>query len=318
MAQHEEKSAWVGLIANPVSGRGRGLKNVEMLEGMLAARGVVVERALSVESRQALVERARSRPEARKILVAIGGDGTINALINEKPKVPFVNVPSGTENVFAKSMQPRLKIDEMVDWILSAPASRMDLGEFSFDGPEGLIQRRYLLMLGFGFDAAVVNRHHSRRTAGSGRARPTSRWDYVLPLAHEAMYYPFGPLKLQFTDINGNTIEQIGSTCIVFNMDCYALGLKFTPQASASDGYLDSVCFSRRGSVQAGLYFATVVLGMHPRLRSVAFGKMRELKVEAMERPVPVQMDGDPAGFIEPGRPWTVRCLPGACEILAK
>ncbi|MFM7590552.1 MAG: diacylglycerol/lipid kinase family protein, partial [Isosphaeraceae bacterium] len=107
MTQVEEKSAWVGLIANPVSGRGRGLKNVEMLEEKLASRGVVVERALSVESRRTLVETARRRPEARKILVAIGGDGTINALINEKPEVPFVNVPSGTENVFAKSMQPQ-------------------------------------------------------------------------------------------------------------------------------------------------------------------------------------------------------------------
>ena len=318
MSEQREKTAWVGLVANPVSGRGRGLKNVEMLEEKLLARGVRVDRALTVDARRAMIEAAKTGPESRKILVAIGGDGTINALINDRPEVPFVNFPSGTENVYAKAMQPSLSVDEMIDWFLSAPAATMDLGEYSYEVASGEVRNRFFLMLGFGFDAAVVNRHHSRRTAASGQARPTSRYDYVRPLAYEAWHYGFPPVKLNFTDINGNKTEQIGSTCIVFNMDCYALGLKFTPQASARDGYLDSVCFSRSGSVQAGIYFATVVMGMHPRLRSVNFGRMQELTIEALESPVPVQMDGDPAGYVEPGRPWTIRCLPQACQTLTK
>jgi diacylglycerol kinase (ATP) len=318
MSSQNETTTWVGLIANPVSGRGRGLKNVEMLEEKLLARGVQVDRALTIEARRAMVDSAKNVPGERKILVAIGGDGTINALINDQPQVPFVSFPSGTENVYAKAMQPQLPVDGMIDWLLSAPASPMDLGEYSYTSATGEVRQRFLLMLGFGFDAAVVNRHHTRRTAKSGQARPTSRFDYVRPLAYEAWNYGFPPVKLHFTDINGNKTEQIGSTSIVFNMDCYALGLKFTPQASARDGHLDTICFSRSGSVQAGIYFATVVMGMHPRLRSVNFGKMQELKIEALESPVPVQMDGDPAGYVEPGRPWTIRCLPQACQILTK
>ena len=206
----------------------------------------------------------------------------------------------------------------MADWILKASPTKMDLGEFSvMQAGKGIQAKRFALMLGFGFDAAVVNRHHSRRVAGTGSARPTSRLGYVMPLAHEAWNYKFPPVRLSWADDAGQTHEQTGSTAILFNLDCYALGLRFTPQATAFDGHLDSICFSRSGSVQAGLYFASVCMGLHPRLRSVSMGQMNEVKIEALELPVPVQMDGDPAGWIEPGRPWLVRCLPGACPVLA-
>jgi diacylglycerol kinase family enzyme len=101
-------------------------------------------------------------------------------------------------------------------------------------------------------------------------------------------------------------------------MNCYAIGLKFVPEASAFDGFLDTVSFSRKGSIQAGIYMATVASGLHPRLRSVAMGKMHEVKVEALDAPVPVQMDGDPAGWIHPGKPWIVKCIPEACPVLVQ
>lgn len=311
-------SLWVGLIANPLAGRGRGLQRVEEMDALLRARGVRVERALTPEARAEMVENAKNQPEQRKILVAIGGDGTVNALVNELPDVPFCNYASGTENLFARAIQPEQSAQVIVDWLISARDRRMDLGEFEIQDDLDSTRRRFVLMLGFGFDAAVVNRHHSRRISGTGSPRPTSRSEYVMPLAHEAMYYPFPKIRMSFIHESGEEIQQTGSTCILFNMDCYALGLRFTPEATAFDGFLDSICFSKRGSLQAGLYFGAVLLGVHPRLKSVELGRMKTVKVEAIEARVPVQMDGDPAGWLEPGKPWIVRCLPEACPVLVR
>jgi diacylglycerol kinase family enzyme len=47
-------------------------------------------------------------------------------------------------------------------------------------------------------------------------------------------------------------------------------------------------------------------------------GKMHEVTVEALDAPVPVQMDGDPAGWIHPGKPWIVKCIPEACPVLVQ
>lgn len=312
-----ESQIWAGIVANPGAGRGRGLDHVQKLQQALQDRGVHVEVALTPEERGRLVLKSAHQPEARRLLVAIGGDGTVNALVNEIPEVPICNLASGTENLFSRAFQTPRQVDRMADWILKSASQRMDLGEFAVtDGTKSVEARRFALMLGFGFDAAVVNRHHTKRVAGTGSARPTSRLDYVRPLAYEAWYYRFPAVRLSWVDESGKRHEQAGSTVILFNMDCYALGLRFTPQATAFDEHLDSICFSRSGSVQAGLYFASVCMGLHPRLRSVSLARMREVQIEALEAPVPVQMDGDPAGWIEPGRPWRVRCLPGVCPVL--
>lgn len=318
MAEIQEESTWVGIIANPGSGRGQGLKRVELLEAALVARGVRVQKALTPDGRKDLIEMAANKPENRKFLVAIGGDGTVNAVVNEHPPVPFCNFAAGTENLFSKAFQTPREAEQLSDWLLKAESRRMDLGEFSVDrGEEPTLSRRFALMLGFGFDAAVVSRHHSKRVAITGQARPTSRLDYFWPLAHEAWNYKFPDIRLSWMDEEGTRHEQVGSTIILFNMDCYALGLRFTPEATAFDRKLDSICFSRKGAIQAGLYFVTVCLGTHLRMKSVSMAQMKEVVVEALESPVPVQMDGDPAAMLEPGHPWLVKCLPAACPVLA-
>lgn len=317
MKTSDKNSMWVGLIANPLAGRGKGLQRVEEMESMLRAKGIRVERALTPEARALMVRQASHQPESRKVLVAIGGDGTVNALINEFPDVPICNYASGTENLFARAIKPEQSAKAIVDWMVQAQYRHMDLGEFSIqDTSINPQSRRFALMLGFGFDAAVVNRHHARRVAGTGLARPTSRLAYVQPLAYEAWNYRFPPVRLSWTNTDGKTIQQVGTTCILFNMDCYAIGLRFTPGATAFDGMLDSVSFSKKGSIQAGLYFGAVLFGFHPLLKSVELERMKEVKVEALESPVPVQMDGDPAGYLEPGKPWVVRCLPSVCPVL--
>lgn len=314
--ENRESSTWVGLIANPSAGRGAGRVRVEQMQTLLQQRGVNVDLALTQEQRQIMIHKASKQPEQKKILVAIGGDGTVNAVVNNQPDVPFCNFASGTENLFARAIKPEKRIEPFVDWMLQADSRKMDLGSFSVAGNSEQTTRRFALMLGFGFDAAVVNRHHANRISRTGSSRPTSRLAYVMPLAHEALYYGFPPVKLSFADDQGNLVQQVGTTCILFNMDCYALGLRFTPQASAFDGSLDGICFSRPGSIQAGLYFAAVTMGLHPRLGSVEISRMRSVSVEALKEPVPVQMDGDPAGWLEPGKPWQVQCLPKACPIL--
>jgi diacylglycerol kinase family enzyme len=51
--------------------------------------------------RAAMVADASSDAECR-CLVAAGGDGTVSALLNERPVVPIAVLPAGTENLFAR------------------------------------------------------------------------------------------------------------------------------------------------------------------------------------------------------------------------
>ncbi|MBI1322019.1 diacylglycerol kinase [bacterium] len=305
------------LIANPTAGRGHGLARLIDLENAIRERGIETHRVLDPDSRAVIARKLRSESDTRRrVLVVIGGDGTVNALVNDGPTAPICHYASGTENLFSRAFGTPKNPEAMADWILGSRESSMDLGEFRVESTDGSVSqtKRFALMLGFGFDAAVVNRHHAKRVGRSSGT--TSRLAYFGPLAHEAWHYDFPAVRMTWTDDSGESRSSEGTTAIVFNFDCYALGLKFAPGASPFDGNLDTVRFERRGSIRAGLYLAMVASGIHVKLKSVGLDRMREIRLEAVEKPVPVQMDGDPAGWLEPGHPWHVRCVPAVCPVL--
>src|SRR5260370_11166914 len=95
------RPAWVGVAANAGSGRGGGRREVERLTEELSRRNLGVRVAWTLDERTDLVAESANDPQCR-CLVAAGGDGTVAALVNERPTVPITVLPTGTENLFAR------------------------------------------------------------------------------------------------------------------------------------------------------------------------------------------------------------------------
>ncbi|QEH35615.1 Diacylglycerol kinase [Aquisphaera giovannonii] len=307
---------WVGVIANRASGRGAGQALVRRLCRELAARGYETEVAWTVEERLALVERA-DRASGCRCLVAVGGDGTVSALVNERPRVPITVLPCGTENLASQHFRLRRNPAWLAREIAAGHAVRVDVGSAA--------GRRFLLMVGFGFDGDVVTRHHRARTA-SGRVKPTHRAAYVEPILRASLFYRFHPITVRILD-EGAEEDLTGTTVFIFNLPRYALGLPFAPHASQDDGLLDLVIFRDPGPFKALYYLWRVFRGTHLAHPGVFHRRVRRLHISSAET-IPVQLDGDPAGFLfpspdeapdatgptEPG--WTVEVIPDALEVL--
>ncbi len=242
--------------------------------------------------------------------MAAGGDGTVSALLNERPSVPMTVLPAGTENLFAQHFRIRNRPPAVAETIAGGRAARLDLG--SVPG------RRFALMAGIGFDADVVGRHHRARISPAGALRPTSRVAYVGPVLQASLGYPFPLLTVQINDQGGEEVLT-GSTVFLFNLPRYALGLPFAPSASGEDGLLDLVVFRNPGSLNALRYLWLVFRGLHLKRRGVEHRRVRCVSISA-STPVPVQLDGDPCGEIMPvcgsRAPWTAEVLPGAVDVL--
>src|SRR6266446_10954147 len=161
---------WVGIAANAGSGMGGGRKRVEQLREELARRGLTTRVAWALPERSELVAEAARDPACR-CLVAVGGDGTVADLVNERPQVPITVLPAGTENLFARHFGLRRDPAQLAATIASGRVARLDLGLSN--------RRRFALMAGIGFDADVVSRHHQVRVGRSGIPRPTHRGAYV-------------------------------------------------------------------------------------------------------------------------------------------
>jgi diacylglycerol kinase family enzyme len=298
----------VGIAANASSGVGKGRARVARLVRALETRGLETRVAWTVAERGELVEAANADADCR-CLVAAGGDGTVAALVNERPQVPVTTLPAGTENLFASHFGIRRDPERVAEMIASGRARSIDLGFAS--------GRLFTLMAGLGFDADVVSRHHSARVGPGGRLRTTHRAAYVEPVLRSSLVYPFPTLEIEAETEHGPE-RLTGTTAIFFNLPRYALRLRFAPAAPEDDGLLDLVVFRNPGPFQALRYLWLVFRGLHLRRPGVYHRRVARASVTA-DANVPVQLDGDPGGslLLAGGQPWTVSVVPRALDVLA-
>ncbi|WP_145276740.1 diacylglycerol/lipid kinase family protein [Tautonia plasticadhaerens] len=302
-----DRAPWVGLVANPNSGIGAGRARVSRLVDALGSRGLGARVGWTPGDRAELVRRAGPDSSCR-CLVAVGGDGTVAALLNERPRVPITVLPAGTENLFARHFGMTRQPERVAETVASGLALPLDLGEAG--------GRRFALMAGIGFDADVVTRHHLARLGRAHRVRPTSRVAYVEPVLRASFEYGFPMLRVRVED-PGPAEELLGAMAFVFNLPSYALGLPIAPTAREDDGLLDLVVFRDRGPFAALHYLWLVFRGLHLKRPGVWHRRVRGVRISS-DGPVPVQLDGDPAGSIDPDAPdpWTSRVLPRAASVL--
>lgn len=301
----EQGRGWVGIAANAGSGMGGGRKRVEQLVAELDRHGLETRVSWTVQERAAMVA-ASFNDSACRCLVAAGGDGTVGALVNDRPNVPITVLPAGTENLFARHFGLGRSPARLAAVIAEGRVARIDLGLTG--------TRRFTLMAGIGFDADVVTRHHAVRTNGTSVARPTHRAAYVESVVRSTFKYRFAPLTVTIAD-PGREESLVGTSVFLFNLPRYALGLPFAPKARQDDGCLDLVMFREAGPLRALYYLWLVIRGLHLDRPGIFHRKVRRVEVSAPET-VPIQLDGDPGGFLGAESAWSAEVLPSAIDVL--
>jgi diacylglycerol kinase (ATP) len=291
---------------------GGGLRLVHRLTRALRRVGLSEQIAWTPDERASLVSRSAGDPRCR-CLVAVGGDGTVAALLNERPSVPLTVLPAGTENLVARHFGLRRDPDELARAIAGGIPVRVDVGLVA--------GRRFLLMAGFGFDGDVVSRHHQGRVSRLGSVRPTHRIAYVWPVLRSSFSYRFPPITVRIVDSGAEEVLT-GTTVFVFNAPRYAMGLPFVPSARDDDGWLDVMVFRKPGPFQALYYLWEVFRGTHLDDPSVLHRRAKKVVVTSQHR-IPVQIDGDPGGYLppqteaDPAAGWSVEVIPAALEVIA-
>jgi diacylglycerol kinase (ATP) len=282
------------------------------LERALRRVGLAEQVAWTPEERALMVSRSSGDPRCR-CLVAVGGDGTVSALLNEQPAVPLTVFPAGTENLVAQHFGLRKDPDELARTIADSRPVRVDVGLVA--------GRRFLLMVGFGFDGDIVSRHHQGRVSRTGSVRPTHRIAYVWPVILSSFTYRFWPITVRIVD-SGAEETLTGTTIFVFNAPRYALGLPFAPAARDDDGWLDLIGFRKPGPLQALYYLWKVFWGTHLDDPGVFHRRVKRVEVTSRHR-IPVQIDGDPGGYLpaqtaaDPSDGWIVEVIPAAVDVIA-
>jgi diacylglycerol kinase family enzyme len=284
---------WVAIQRNPRSGSGRRRRLLFDLVAELRRHGL---RPRLYTRRDRLNERLdveRHRDDL-VCIVAAGGDGTVGDLINRFPGIPLALFPLGTENLLARHVGVRACGRTVAAMIAAGRMRRFDLGTLG--------DRRFALMAGFGFDAEIVHRLDACRTG------TISRLTYLRPMWDAFREYRFPELRFYPDDDARPLTASVG---LVVNLPAYALRLPFAAQADGHDGLLDVRLFRPQSRMELLRDFVRVARGCHESDPRVECFRTTSLRIES-DVPVPVQVDGDPAGTT----PVEIRMLASALEVV--
>jgi diacylglycerol kinase family enzyme len=306
------------IIVNPyattVSDR---LKNLVVY----ALQGRYEVEAVSTEAQNHATEIGR---EACKgdydIVVAFGGDGTLNEVANglAGTDVPVSVLPGGSTNVVARTLGIPNDVVDATEHLLSLADDfkprRVDLGMAN--------DRYFVFSCGIGLDATVVERvdAHPRMKA---RAGPY----YYTWAALSGFYrrYLRNPVRMR-TTVNGQEVE--GITTLAQNSDPFTFftsrPVRVCEGIEMDDGTLSLAVLKRAAQRDMPTLIARLLSEnlRAPQHRQIEhFDNVSEATIESISaaaegglRPFPVQVDGD---FIGEHDRVTLRVVPGALTVVA-
>lgn len=230
-------------------------------------------------------------------VVAAGGDGTINEVLNGLMRVPsdarprLGVVPVGTANVYARELGLPLFVDAAWRVIAAGHERRVDVGVAREAGGE----RRYFAQLaGAGFDAMAI------ATLDLKLKKRINWLSYVIT--------GFRTVARGLPRVTVTADDRRCEGCFVFvgNGRFYGGSYRMFPEARLDDGMLE-VCVFEGGRVLDVLrYIPRVLTASHPKLADVHYFRTRQVRVESPQ-PAATELDGElwkdcPAEFsVEPG-----------------
>lgn len=279
--------AGVKIIVNPISGKGRALRMARRVADRLRPHGI--EATVHESFAPGEASRMARESSASSILLCAGGDGSINAVLNGLP-LPNANpigiIPSGTANVLAKELRLPRDPEGLARMVIDRRATTMDVGVNAATG------QKFLLMAGAGFDAAVVHR------ISRGRDGSISMSRYIpLGLAEYAQYRPY---RIR-VEIDGRTVTPDSQFALVSNVRGYGGPMEFTGGARSDDRLFDVFLMSTSHKRDLFRLFPSALIQRvtgHPiTMPGVRVERGRHVRLSSDE-PVPLQIDGDPAGFL--------------------
>jgi len=271
----------LAVIYNPMAGQ-RRLRFFRAVLGHLEAMGLAADLietqhpGHATEIARALVDGGR-RPD---LVVAAGGDGTINEIINGLVGggLPLGLIPLGTANVLALELGLPRTPGAIAGTLAAGAVRPIHLGRAS----SALGMRHFIMMAGVGYDAHVV----------AGVSKPLKRrvgkLAYVVEMVRQLRHFHFRPYRLTFD--GAAPVE--AASAILANGRRYGGAFVCAPQADLGLERLDACLFGRGGRAAAVGYGFALGLNLVPRLESVV---LRPFKEVAIEGPAgdPVQGDGD-------------------------
>jgi diacylglycerol kinase (ATP) len=234
------------------------------------------------------------------LLLAAGGDGTINEVLNGiiGSKIVFGALPAGTANVLANEIGLNGRPDKAAAELLEAVPVRIGVGVADLTGQP---RRHFLLMAGVGLDARIV---HELDLDLKKKLGKLAYWHGGLR--------QIGRHKGRFR-VTVDGVDRIASFALLTRVRNYGGDFEIARNVRLTDDDFEMVIFERHGWKDYVRFFGAVLMNSLSRTYGVSIVRnSHAVLTPVSDTPVHVQLDGEAIGLL----PGTISVLPDAVTLL--
>jgi YegS/Rv2252/BmrU family lipid kinase len=268
MVKIHNKLEWV-VIVNPNAGHGKGKKDWEKIAACLNERGITWSQHFTGRKGHAIVLAREAINSGYRKLLCVGGDGTLNELINgafSQTACPTTDItvgliPVGTGNDWGRMFGIPLNYEGATDIIKEEKTILHDIGLVTYNVENEKHSRYFINIAGLGFESVVVKRTNIQKEKGkNGKAI------YFYNLLMSLLSYK--NTKAEVT-IDGKQINSEIFSLNVGNGRYCGGGMRQTPDAIPNDGMLDVTIIKNVGKLEIILSLKILYDGTilsHPKI----------------------------------------------------
>lgn len=299
-------------IVNPIAGSGRAHGYAPRIEAWMAEQGIDGRLLETRERGHAERLAAAATDLGHDRVIAVGGDGTIQEIINglmtagAAPDGGLASlgiVPAGRGNDLARSVF--LPLDPMASLpIAVGPTSRrFDVGKATSE--DGTV-RHFGAAGGVGFDAEVAYTMAVRR-----RFWMRGEVGYFLGTLNELRRFHNSELRITLRgDGEDRVVDQRFLFVAFANGPYYGGGMLICPDAETDDGWLDVCLVGDLSRFEALRELPGIYKAKHVNNKKVEIVHARSLRIEG-DASARVHLDGEPFGTAS----VEISLLPGAVSV---
>ncbi|MBI1738914.1 MAG: diacylglycerol kinase family lipid kinase [Acidobacteria bacterium] len=277
------------IIYNPTAGRGRRRRRtqLERAQHILKQAGILTELEATTGPGSATEQARNAVADGRQLVIACGGDGTINEIVNglAGSQVPMAVLPGGTANVLVKELSLPWDIPRAAERLARGTLRRIALGlAFSPEIPGG--QRFFIAMAGAGPDGKLVN------AVDLETKRRMGILAYWVEGIRQLLTYAFPAFRIITAEQ-----EHTGTLVVVGRTKHYGGPVMITTEADLFEDRFEVFLATTQKRWRYATDMVKLLRGRHKTIADDFFWKTTSVRCEPMGgEDVWAQVDGEPIG----------------------
>jgi YegS/Rv2252/BmrU family lipid kinase len=301
------------IILNPAAGNGNGKKAQPQIEQLFTKFNLGYSLIRTERPGHGMELTRQAVEEGCEVVVAVGGDGTVNEVVNglmlckqEGETVPPLGVLCvGRGNDFAGSMGIPEDLEGGVQSLTVGSRRVVDVGRVAGgDYPQG---RYFANCVGVGFDAITTIEVHKLPRWGGYLA-------FMVAVLKTVFLYNKAPLaRIEF---DGNVITQRSLLISIMNGRRLGGGFIMAPDSVPDDGMFDLCIAEQMSSLEVIKMIPHFTRGDQATQPTIKTGRAARISITAQDGPLPAQTDGEI--ICVDGSRLDVEVIPRQLEIISK